>query len=440
MKTRAPNSMADPPAFKDLGEGDLLPRILVPPPGPASKAVFAALARWEAPSVNTLVGIEGSLAWAEARGANVLDPDGNIFIDLTSGFGVAAIGHCHPRVVAAVRRQAALLLHGLGDVHGHALRAHLAERLCCLAPVKDGKVHFAISGSDAVEIALKTALLATRRPGVLAFTPGYHGTTMGSLAATSRPAFRDPFRSHIHSQIHHLPYAAPVVEVEEFIAGHSDLGAVLLEPVVGREGVLVPPRGWLSSVSKTCQACNVVLIADEIFTGFGRTGSLFAVEHDGVRPDLLCCGKALAGGLQIAAVVGRGDLMAAWATDGEALHANPLACAAALATLDVLQEQGLPLRAQRLDGLMGDRLLPLAAHPAVSEVRGLGLLWGVELDNPGLAKAWARGALERGVLALAGGPEGRVLQIVPPLTITRQQLSAALDILLACLPSPGNRS
>ena len=213
------------------------------------------------------------------------------------------------------------------------------------------------------------------------------------------------------------------------------MGAVILEPIVGREGVLVPPVGWLPAVAEVCRRHSVLLIADEIFTGFGRTGRVFAVEHEGVRPDLLCCGKALGGGLPIAAVLGRRDLFRCWETPGEALHtatflANPLACAAALATLDVLEEEDLPSRAVRLGETLGARLRTWPDRfPAVEEVRGRGLLWGVQLGSRELAKDWTGKAWERGILLLAGGPEGRVAQLVPPLTITGEQLRAAVEIL-----------
>jgi 4-aminobutyrate aminotransferase / (S)-3-amino-2-methylpropionate transaminase / 5-aminovalerate transaminase len=440
--------------------GNLLPRMATPPPGPRSRALSLRLRELEAPGVNTLPadggGAEGSagtssLLWEEARGANVRDVDGNIYIDLTSGFGVAAVGHAHPRVVAAVREQAGRLLHGLGDVHAHPLRVALAERLVRLAPVDDPQVFFSISGAEAVEIALKTALAATGRPGVVAFEPAYHGTTLGALAATSRGEFRAPFAAHLHAHVHRLPFGCDPDLVAALLredgagmiaAGGAigGIGAVLVEPIVGREGVLLPPPGWLAALAGHCRRADVPLIADEAFTCFGRAGTLFAVEAEGVRPDLLCCGKALGGGLPIAAVLGRRTLFRCWETAGEALHtatflANPLACAAALAVLDLLEEERLPARAAALGGVAGERLALLRSRPGIqgipriTEVRGRGLLWGIELATAGLAKSWVAEARARGVLFLAGGPEGRVAQVVPPLTISEAQLGAALGIL-----------
>jgi len=410
-------------------------------PGPRSRALSERLRELEAPGINTLPP-DGSpsLLWEEAHGAEVRDVDGNIYIDLTSGFGVAAVGHAHPRVVAAIREQAGKLLHGLGDVHAHPLRVALAERLVRLAPVDDPQVFFAISGGEAVEIALKTALAATGRPGILAFEPAYHGTTLGALAVTSRTEFRAPFAAHLHGHVHRLPFGAEPEQIAALLRG-KDLGAALVEPIVGREGVLLPPPGWLAALADLCRQAGVLLIADEIFTGFGRTGTLFAVEAEGVRPDLLCCGKALGGGLPIAAVLGRRDLFRCWETPGEARHtatflANPLACAAALAVLDILDEEDLAARAMRLGAWTGERLAALRnLSPAVTAVRGRGLLWGIELATSGAAKAWVSAAQERGVLFLAGGPEGRVAQVVPPLTIPEEQLDSALGILAEALVS-----
>ena len=418
--------------------GDLLPEIVVPPPGPRSRELSEALRDLEAPGVNTLFGGEPAILWEEARGANVRDVDRNIYIDLTSGFGVAAVGHRHPRVVEAVREQAGRLLHGLGDVHAHPLRVELARRLVEIAPVDDPQVFFAISGAEAVEIALKTALGATGRPGVLAFEPSYHGLTLGALNVTSREEFRSPFAAHLHGHVRRLPYACGLERIEEILAG-GDVGAVITEPIVGREGVLIPPAGWLAGIAGLCRRHGALLIADEIFTGFGRTGRLFAVEHEGARPDILCCGKALGGGLPIAAVIARRDYFRCWETPGEARHTatflgNPLACAAALAVLDVLRDEDLPARA----AFLGDTLaLRLASwpdlFPAVEQVRGRGLLWGIAFHSGEKAKKWMLEAWSRGVLLLAGGPEGRVAQIVPPLTVREEQMEGAVGVLEAAL-------
>jgi 4-aminobutyrate aminotransferase-like enzyme len=411
---------------------------VVVPPGPRSRKLGASLAATEAPGVNT-VSARPSVVWAEAAGANVLDVDGNRYIDLTSGFGVAAIGHRHPRVVAAIEEQAQRLIHGLGDVAAHPARVALALRLQALAPMADARVYFAVSGSDAVEIAWKTAVLATGRSGVLAFTPAYHGTSLGALALTSRPAFAAPFASLVSGTTHRLPYGCTAGELDSVFQRHGDtIGCVVVEPVVGREGVLFPPAGWLASVAERARARGALVVADEIFTGLGRTGALFASPAEGVVPDLLCCGKALGGGLPIAAVLGTAELFAGWDTAGEALHtgtflANPLSCAAALATLDVVEEESLPERARALGAWIEERVARWRGFAGVVDVRGRGLLWAVELADAEAAQRSSQAALERGLLILTCGADGRTLQILPPLSIERRQLAIALDLLETAL-------
>lgn len=416
-----------------LRRGDLLPRMVSTPPGPRARRLSRKLRRSEAPGINTLPadGNPGFL-WEEARGANVLDVDGNRYVDLTAGFGVASVGHRHPAVVAAIRRQAGRLLHGLGDVHAHPARAELATRLAKLTPVEDPLVYWAISGADAVEIALKTAYLATGRSGILAFDPAYHGLTLGALQVTSRSEFREPFREHFHSHVRRLDFGCPPERIADLLDRDTGIGCLIVEPIVGREGVLVPPTGWLAEISRICRNRDIPWIADEILTGLGRTGRWFAVQEEAAEPDLMCCGKSLAGGLPIAATVGRRDLMETWRRSGEALHtatftAHPLACAAALEVLAILRRERLVRRAAVLGGELGSRLAQWPARFAdVVAVRGRGLLRGVELASPGRTASLTRRLLEVGFLVLAGGPEGRVVEISPPFVIRRSQLEAFL--------------
>ena len=434
--SRAPSAAADrsEQAGAALGRGDLPPQMRVAPPGPRSRELSAVLASTEAPGVNT-VGAGPCVVWAEAAGANVLDVDGNRYLDLTSGFGVAAIGHRHPRVVAAIAAQAARLVHGLGDVAAHPTRIALARRLQAIAPMEDARVYFAVSGSDAVEIAWKTAVLATGRPRALAFAPAYHGTSLGVLALTSRDAFRAPFAAIAGAPAHRLAYGCTAEALDALLDRHArEIACVIAEPVVGREGVLLPPPGWLAIVAERCRARGIVVVADEIFTGLGRTGTMFASTAEGMAPDLVCCGKALGGGLPVAAVLGRSSLLAAWDRPGEALHtgtflAHPLACAAALATLDVIEGEALAERASTLGAMVEERAATWRSLAGVRDVRGRGLLWAVELSHRAAASSAARAALERGLLLLGCGEEGRTLQILPPLTVSRERLALALDLL-----------
>jgi 4-aminobutyrate aminotransferase / (S)-3-amino-2-methylpropionate transaminase / 5-aminovalerate transaminase len=290
---------------------------------------------------------EPPIFWEAARGAQVVDADGNRYLDLTGAFGVAVAGHAHPRVVAALEAQARRLVHGMGDVHPPEIKVRLLERLAGLAPWAETRGFLANSGSEAVEAALKTALLATGRPGILAFEGSYHGLTLGSLATTARLAFREPFQSHLHGGVRFAPFpdaldglAAPDEElaraldrVEEILAGGGPegvpVGAVILEPIQGRGGVRVPLPGFVAGVVERARAAGAVVIFDEIFTGFGRTGrALRPCLGAGGRgwaggADLLCVGKALGGGLPLSACLGRREVMDAWPPSrGEALHTS----------------------------------------------------------------------------------------------------------------------
>ena len=240
--------------------------------------------------------------------------------------------------------------------------------------------------------------------------------------------------------MHRLPYGAPSEQIQEILERRPDIGTCLVEPVVGREATRWPPSGWLAALAELCRRYGVVLAVDEIFTGFGRCGAWFACREAGVEPDLLCCGKALGGGLPIAAVLGRKEVMDAWRSDGEARHtatfvAHPLACAAALATLDVIDSEGLIDRSRTLGDRLGQALEPLKDCPGVTDIRGQGLLWAIELDSPTRAHTLSRTLLHRGLIALAGGASGAVLQIAPPLVITAEQLDSTATALLEILSS-----
>ena len=413
-----------------LRTGNRLPRIVSPPPGPTARRFTDRLARLEPPGINTLGGGARPIVWQEALGANVLDTDGNRYVDLTGGFGAAAAGHRHPEVVSAIGRQSRRLLHGLGDLHAHPLRIELAEALTRLAPFDDARVYFAVSGSDAVEIAIKTAVLATGRPGILAFEGGYHGLTLGALGPGGMPRFRLPFAAHVHPWIRRIPFGADPGSAGEI---PEDLAAVLVEPIQGRGGVRVPPPGWLRAVASFAADRGALLVVDEILTGGGRTGPFWAVSDEDVVPDLLCAGKALGGGMPLGVVLGPARHLAAWPGEGEALHtatfvAHPLSCAGALAAIPILEE----LRAAPQTATKAERLrsgldeLAREFPDLVAEARGRGHLRGLVLREPGDAVRLAGLLLERGVLALPSGGDGEVLELLPPLVLTRSQLDDAL--------------
>jgi 4-aminobutyrate aminotransferase-like enzyme len=428
-----------------IDTGDALPRMVVRPPGPVSHRWAERLARVEARSV-TWRTADFPVFWSAARGSNVEDADGNVYVDLTSAFGVAVAGHAHPKVTEAIRESAGRLVHGMGDVHPPRAKVALLERLRDLSPWPEARGIFASSGSEAVEIALKTAQLATGRSGVVAFDGGYHGLTLGALSVTSREDFRRPFRDRLLSSVEFVPFATEPASVEGCLqaldrafvlaAAHGDpVGAVIIEPLQGRGGIRVPAPGFLAEVVERARKAGAVAIFDEIFTGFGRTGAVFALREEGVVPDLLCLGKALGGGLPLSVCMGPPEVMDAWPeSTGEALHTStflghPLACAAGLALLAVLEEEGLPERS-RVEGakLASSLAAALAGCDRVVEVRGRGLCLGVQLaEGPGSASRLAVRLLQQGYITLPAGPDGDVLEIIPPLTISREQLDASVD-------------
>jgi 4-aminobutyrate aminotransferase / (S)-3-amino-2-methylpropionate transaminase / 5-aminovalerate transaminase len=418
--------------------GEDLPRLLTELPGPRSRAAVDRLARRECPAITArrarraaALGAADAdpVVWEEALGCNVQDLDGNVLVDMTAGFGVAAAGHRNPAVVAAVERQAGRLLHAMGDAWPDIERIELLDQLCAGAGMD--RAILGSSGSDAVEAALKTARVATGRDGVLAFEGAYHGLSYGALAATAYKAdwFRAPFAGQLGAHVRHLPFGGPIPPAGAPV--WEGVGAVLVEPLQGRGGVRVPPPGWLAELAARAAERGALLVLDEVYTGFGRTGTWLAAWHEGVRPDLVCVGKALGGGLPISACLGTAAAMDAWgASTGEALHTqtflgHPLACAAARASLDAL-EAALPGVAP------AGRWFAAALEAAGFAVQGRGLMLGVAAPGGPAPPVLARRLLSRGWLALPAGEEGEVLALSPPLTTPRAVLAAFVEALADC--------
>lgn len=428
--------------------GNLPPRMIAPPPGVRSRSLARRLAAVESRNVTCMAG-DAPIFWRKSRGSNVWDADVNRYVDLTAGFGVAAAGHRNPRVVSALRKQLAYQLHGLGDVHPSEAKVRLLEALAKLGPYEQTRTILGSSGSEAVEAALKTARLATGRPGVLAFTGAYHGLTYGALALTHRPHFRAPFADQLNPHVVRAPWPAgphadldgALAAVDAVLETAPALGCAIVEPIQGRGGIVEPPAGFLAGLAVRCRARGMLLIYDEIYTGLGRTGRWFACQHDGVLPDLLCLGKALSGALPISACLGSVATMSAWPpSDGEAIHTstflgNPLACAAATAHLREIERRELPERAARVGAAWRVELEALAArHSVVAGVRGRGLMLGLELVDPetgeaaaGLAARLTAAALARGWIVLPDGPDASVLSLTPPLTIAESLLTRATE-------------
>ncbi|MGA2176036.1 MAG: aspartate aminotransferase family protein [Verrucomicrobiota bacterium] len=424
----------------------------------ATKSVLDLLRAFE--SRNMLrIEADGSwpIVWERARGARVWDAEGRQYLDLTAAFGVAAAGHANPRVVAAGQRQLRRLPHAMGDVHPHALKAQLARELSRVTFGRwgggRGKTIFNNSGFEAVEAALKTAILATGRKEIVAFTGAYHGLGYGALNATHRPFFRAPFLPQLRRFGHFVPFPAQAGDLRDLerrvktLLDSKRCGAVLAEPIQARGGIRVPPDDFLPLLRALCDRHGALLILDEIYTGFGRTGKWFACEQSGTVPDLICLGKALTGGFPLSACVGRAGLMdAAWPpSTGEAIHTstfqgNPVGCAMALAQIAEIRARKLPRRAAALGRFLLETLRAEIAPPHCQiEIRGRGLMAGVELRNADgspaadLAVRAVKEMLRRGFIVLPEGGHANVISFTPPLTITRSELAAAVHALKLAL-------
>ena len=428
----------------------------------------------------TFMDSDGSwpIVWERARGVHVWDMEGKKYLDLTAAFGVAAAGHANPGVVRAGQKQMAKLLHAMGDVHPHALKAGLARELSKITferwgrksgkrKAESGKVIFCNSGFEAVEAALKTAMLATGKSGVIAFEGAYHGLGYGALNATHREHFRAPFRSQLGDFAYFAPFpqaegadgvtrlspkkidqslvtptATQMVEkrIRKLFRAHP-IGAILVEPVQARGGINIPPPDFLPMLRRVCDEHCAVLILDEIYTGFGRTGAWFACEHSSVTPDLLCLGKALTGGFPLSACVGRADVMdAAWPlSNGEAIHTStflghPVGCAMALANVAEIRARKLVARSARLGKVLLRELCKVqdSNSNVVCRARGIGLMAGLELlhrdGSPATEQSLRiiKKLLQRGFIFLPEGEHANIISFTPPLIISEGQLRAAV--------------
>jgi len=439
----------------------------------AAKKILQQLRDFESRNV-TFIEPDGSwpVVWQRAQGVHVWDVAGKKYLDLTAAFGVAAAGHANPKVVRAGQKQMGTLLHAMGDVHPHALKAQLAQQLSRItferwtagkkrSDKTRGKVIFCNSGFEAVEAALKTALLATGRRGIIAFEGGYHGLGYGALNATHRAHFRKPFQSQLREFGHFVPFpqsadgtsASLLRDVETHIRRifrREKIGAILVEPIQARGGINVPPPGFLPLLRKLCDEHGALLILDEVYTGFGRTGKWFACEHSKIVPDLICLGKALTGGFPLSACVGRAELMdTAWPpSNGEAIHTStflghPVGCAMALAQLDEIAKRKLPGHAATLGQFLAAELskIKIAKSKVQCAVRGVGLMIGLELTLPDgkpatqLSLDAIKSLLHRGFIFLPEGEHANVIGFTPPLTITKPQLKQAVTALAKVLNS-----
>ncbi len=401
----------------------------------------------------------GEGSWLVAR-------DGTRYLDYTSGIGVTNTGHAHPRVVEAIREQAGKLLHGQQNIVYHEPGLRLYERLATMLPGGPWQAFLANSGAEAVEAAVKLARVSTGRTPVIAFRYGFHGRTAQAMALTSAKHTYRSANEPIVGSVYHadLPYCyrapgsphapadctcdweASLELLFHQLVDPDKVAAIVVEPVVGEGGYIVPPPTFLPRLRQISRQHGMLLVVDEVQTGFGRTGEMFALQHSPVEPDIVIVAKGIASGLPLSGIVARRELMERWppGTHGGTYGGNVVACAAALATIAVIEEEGLVANARERGAqlLAGVRELR-ARHPVIGDARGLGLMVAMELVRPGegdgrvpnpvATRRVLAAALERRLLLISAGPYGNVVRIIPPLVTTAEEVDLALSILDAVL-------
>jgi len=435
----------------------MLPKLLTSLPGPKAKAIIDRDDQVISPSYTRSY----PLVAQRGEGAIVEDPDGNRFLDFAAGIAVVATGHCHPKVVKAIQDQAAKLIHMSGTDFYYENMVQLAEKLASLAPGGGPRrVYFGNSGTEAIEAALKLARYHTGRGQFIAFVGAFHGRTMGSLALTGSKSVQKKGFFPIMPGVHHVPYAycyrcaygktpdscavecVKAIETEVFrtTLPPDEVAAIFVEPIQGEGGYVVPPRKFFDELRRLADKHGILLIADEVQSGMGRTGKMFASEHFGFEPDVIALAKGIASGMPLGAMVARAELMS-WKPGSHAstFGGNPVAVAASLATIELL-EQELVDNAASMGAHLMARLRDLPQRcPIAGDVRGLGLMIGIELVRDQATKERAgdlrdrvvQMCFERGLLLLGAGPN--TIRICPPLVITTDQADFAAETIEECL-------
>lgn len=370
---------------------------------------------------------------ARAEGTWLYTTDGRKYLDLIAGIGVSALGHGNPQVLDAIEHQMRRHLHVM--VYGEYVieaQARLADRLAGLLPRPLDRVYFTNSGAEAIEGSLKAARKFTRRSGFVAFDGAYHGDTMGAMALAGNPAFRAPFGA-LPGPVRHVPYddIASLEAIDETIA------AVVVEPVQAEGGVRIPSREFIAALRDRCDRAGALLIFDEVLTGFGRTGELFALSHFGLVPDVIVLAKALGGGLPLGAFAARDEIMNVLAHDPPLGHittfgGHPLSCAAGLASLDIIVGERLWERAQAIGNSFRQRIESIGAEQ-IAAVRGIGLLVGIEMRSAAMAARFVAESIARGVVINWTLNADTVVRLAPPLTISQEELDFALEAMSAAL-------
>jgi 4-aminobutyrate aminotransferase len=394
------------------------------------------------------------------QGPYLYDVGGKRYLDFTCGIAVTNTGHCHPKIVAAIQEQAARLIHAQVNIVYQQPMLRLIEELLPVVPPGLESFFFSNSGAEAIEAAVKVSKHATRKTNVIVFQGSFHGRTHLAMAmTTSKIAYRLNYQPLV-AGIFTAPYPAAywlgmgddqasryaldaLLKIFKSQSAPEETACVVIEPVLGEGGYMVPPAGFLAELHELCRQKDVLLVADEIQTGFGRTGKFFAVEHEPVVPDILVMAKAIASGLPLSGIAARPDLAARWkvGSHGGTFGGNIIACAAAVATLQVIKEEGLVENAARMGQFLQEELRKLQVqHPEIGDVRGLGLMVGTEFiregqPDPTRAKAVQKASLANGLMLLTCGTYDNIIRWIPPLTINADQIRDALNIFSCALKS-----
>ena len=414
------------PEIADLAAAQA-PRLITEVPGPE------ALARIERDRKVTSPSLPRAYPFVPRRGAGsvVEDVDGNLFLDLNAGIAVTSTGHTHPRVVAAIQRQAEELIHYSASDFFLPIYTDVCERLDRIAGMsKPARSFLTNSGTEAVEAGIKLARYATGRQYVIAFFGSFHGRSYGSVSLTAskaryRTGFGPLLPGVLHSFFGDFGYLEEVL-FKRLVSPH-EVAAIVVEPILGEGGYVLPPEGWFRYLRELCTQHGILLVADEVQSGMGRTGQMWAIQHFGAEPDILLVGKGIASGMPLGAMVARDDLMT-WeiGAHGSTYGGNPLSCAAALATIDLI-EDGLIENAERVGSFLLDGLRDMQARrPLIKEVRGLGLMIGIEFQDHDTMIAVEQAAFRRGLLVLGAGDD--VVRMCPPLVFRTDQAETALEV------------
>ena len=430
MAAQSPSSSVVKPTDSPLGP---VPSISVPPPGPTAKQLIERDERFSSPSYTR----DYPLVVGRALGSVVEDVDGNRYLDMAAGIAVCATGHCHPKVVEAIERQAKALIHICGSDFYYPPMVELMEKLSTITPGGDKKVLLTNSGAEAVEAGFKLARHHTNRKYAIAFHGAFHGRTMGALALTSSKARQKEKFSPLVPMTAHVPFgdmAAIEATLFRYQMSPGEVAAIFVEPIQGEGGYIVAPDGFMTDLRKLCDKHGILMICDEIQSGTGRTGKWFAYEHFGVEPDITLMSKGIASGMPLGAVIAREGIMD-WppGAQGSTFGGNPVCCAAALATIELVEKSYMK-NATEMGKVLLAKLGGIASrHKTIQKPRGLGLMCGVDVINPqtntGDAKLRERilqTCFDRGLIMLGCGEIA--IRFCPPLCITQQELETGLAI------------